>query len=218
VVVVVLAGAVAMVATACDPGLPPSGAPRSSVVATATSSVPPGTGSEVRTVLATLLVDDGPAPAGYVRDLFPTWKDIDHDGCDAREQALAEASTVPASVRAGCEVVGGHWVSAYDGMSSDVPGDLDVDHVVPLANAWASGADAWTTDERTAYANDQFDLWVVSASSNRSKGDRSPDTWRPPDTAVWCTYAQRWIAIKVRWRLRATTAEHDALGQMLDTC
>lgn len=175
-------------------------------------------GQDPRDVLASLLIDDGPPPGGYLRDLFPTWKDIDGDGCDARRQALVAASATPARVGARCAVIEGSWTSAYDGVTTTDPADIQIDHVVPLANAWRSGADAWTTDQRTRFANDQGELWAVSASSNQSKGDRGPDQWRPPREEVWCEYARRWTAVKVRWRLTATSAERDALGQMLETC
>lgn len=171
-----------------------------------------------RALLAPMAIDDGPAPGGYLRDLFPTWKDVDHDGCDARRQALIAASTTPAQTGERCAVVSGSWTSAYDGATTTDPADVQIDHVVPLANAWRSGADTWTTDRRTQFANDQLSLWAVSASANRSKGDSGPERWRPPRQEVWCEYAQRWTAIKVRWHLTATTAERDALGQMLDTC
>jgi hypothetical protein len=168
--------------------------------------------------LAQLTVSDQRPPSGFRRDEWPSWRDIDGDGCDAREQALIAASTPPAVTAKGCEVVSGTWVSAYDGRPTNDPGDVDIDHVVPLANAFASGGDRWSTDQRVQYANDQRDLWAVSASANRSKGDRAPDQWRPPRHEVWCEYARRWIAIKVRWSLTATTTERDALGQMLETC
>jgi hypothetical protein len=165
-----------------------------------------------------LTIDDGPPPGGYLRDLFPTWKDIDHDGCDARRQALVAASVTPAQVGERCAVIAGTWTSAYDGITTTNPSEIQVDHVVPLANAWRSGANTWTTDQRTQYANDQAGLWAVSAASNQSKGDSGPEQWRPPRREVWCEYAQRWVAIKIRWHLTATTYERDALGQMLDTC
>ncbi len=173
---------------------------------------------DARQVLAPLVIDDGPRPSGYRRDEWPHWKDIDGDGCDARDKALAAASTSVVRRAGHCRVVNGTWTSAYDGFTTTDPGKLDVDHVVPLANAFRSGGATWSTDQRARYANDQADLWVVSASANRAKGDRGPEEWRPPATGSWCTYAQRWVAIKVRWQLTATTDERDALGQMLDTC
>jgi hypothetical protein len=185
---------------------------------TAATSAPSGT-TDTRAYLAQLSIDDHPHTlSDYSRDAWPLWADIDGDGCDARQQALRAASSTSAQVVSPCKVVSGSWVSAYDGFTTTNPGDLDIDHVVPLANAHISGGWAWSTDQRRQYANDQQDLWVVSASSNRSKGDSSPDEWRPPQRGVWCTYAQRWTGIKVRWGLTATTPERDALGQMLDTC
>lgn len=170
-----------------------------------------------RATLAAMSIDDRPHTAGYRRDEWPTWKDIDGDGCDARQQALAAASTTPA-VRRGCKVESGHWTSPYDGKQATDPSDMDIDHVVPLENAYASGGWQWETDQRARYANDQADLWVVSSAANRSKGAHGPDQWRPPNEAIWCEYASRWVAIKVRWKLSATSDERDALGQMLDRC
>ena len=174
---------------------------------------------DVREFLAQLSINDQPhTGSDYHRDAWPHWDDIDGDGCNARQQALRAASTTPAQVDYPCQVIAGDWVSAYDGFTTSNPGDLDIDHVVPLENAHFSGGWKWTIDQRRQYANEQGDLWAVSASSNRSKGASPPDQWRPPRQDVWCQYAQRWTFIKVRWGLTATTAERDALGQMLDTC
>ncbi|WP_371129724.1 DUF1524 domain-containing protein [Streptomyces sp. 2231.1] len=58
---------------------------------------------------------------------------------------------------------------AYDGKILTASGQLDIDHIVPLANGWRSGADEWTTAKRRQFANDLTDpqLIAVSASSNR---------------------------------------------------
>jgi hypothetical protein len=177
-----------------------------------------GDAGAARTQLAILQVNDAPhSLSGYSRALFPQWLDVDGYGCDARQEVVIEASVTPPAVN-DCKVISGRWVSAYDGVTTTNPSTFDVDHVVPLANAYMSGAWAWPTNERSLYANLPFDLWLVSATSNRAKGDESPDQWRPPSHAVWCQYAERWIAIKARWKLTITTAERDALGQMLDTC
>ena len=171
-------------------------------------------------MLAGLQIDDDPTPAEpYRRDLYPTWEDIDHDGCDAREQALVAQSTTPAQVAfPGCEVVAGDWVSPYDGFETTSPGELDADHLVPLENVHESGGWRWDAASRRAYANDQAVLVMVSAKSNRSKGAGTPADWRPPLHSYWCTYATRWVQLKEHWQLTATTRERDALGQMLDTC
>ena len=111
-------------------------------------------------------------------------------------------------------------MSFYDGKVLDSPTKVDIDHMVPLANAWRSGASAWTTERRSDFANDLDDpqLMAVSATSNRSKGDQDPSTWKPTDHGAWCVYAQDWIAVKTHWKLSVTTAEKSALAVMLGTC
>lgn len=173
-----------------------------------------------RAELAALAIDDHPNSAGYDRTLFMPagkWQDPDHNGCDARKDAL-RAQAAPPITGPGCSTAGGRWPLVYVvGVTTD-PSQVDVDHVVPLANAWRSGARDWSTDRRIAYAADRGVLWVVDDGANQSKGDRSPDQWRPKEHGVWCTYTHRWTTIKVTYGLTATTAERDALGQMLEEC
>jgi hypothetical protein len=185
----------------------------------ATSPSPQGH-AEAGADLASLEVDDRPSPATpYRREEWPTWEDIDGDGCDAREQALIAQSITPAQVdQPGCRVVAGDWVSPYDGFETSSPSDLDADHLVPLENVHDSGGWRWDAASRRAYANDQNVLVMVSSHANRSKGSAGPDGWRPDDETYWCTYATRWVELKVQWELTITTPERDALGQMLDTC
>lgn len=177
--------------------------------------------SSTRERLAVLTIDDRPSPQGvYRREEWPHWADVDGNGCDARQDALVAWSIVAATVnRAGtCKVVAGSWVSPYDQRASNNPGDFDVDHLVPLENAFRSGGWAWSASRRRAYANDPGVLVVASASSNRSKGSDPPDQWRPSNRDSWCAYADGWVKVKSAWGLTVTTSERDALGQMLDTC
>ena len=121
----------------------------------------------------------------------------------------------------GCDVVAGRWVDAYSGAVITDPSTIDIDHMVPLANAHRSGGATWSTTVKRTYANDlELDvaLIAVSASANRSKGDRSPDEWKPPATSAWCGYANWWIDVKYRWTLTVTTSEKSALEDMLATC
>ena len=164
-----------------------------------------------------LTVDDQPRTFGYVRAEWPSWRDIDGDGCDARSQALILASDPPAET-VGCDVIAGTWTSAYDGLVITSPSDAEIDHVVPLENAYRSGGWQWSTDRRASFANDQAELWVVSGEANGSKGSSAPDEWRPDREASWCRYASRWVEIKYRWGLTVTSSERDALGDMLATC
>ncbi|MEY4130328.1 MAG: hypothetical protein RLZZ31_452 [Actinomycetota bacterium] len=171
--------------------------------------------------LAVLTVNDRPDIRGtYDRADWPHWADTDGNGCDARQDALIRWSKVNATVNrsGGCRVVTGLWVSPYDGVQTNNPSDFDIDHMVPLENAFRSGGSFWETPQRRQFANDQENLIATSASSNRSKGSKAPNEWRPALRQSWCTYADTWIAIKVKYRLSVTTGERDALGQMLDTC
>jgi len=186
---------------------------------TPTSPLPaPATG--VGAFLAPLRIDDAPAPqVRYDRDDWAGWSDTDGDGCDGRNQALIAASISPAQVdRFDCTVVAGDWFSAYDGFATSDPSDLDVDHLVSLSEAHDAGGWEWSASRRRQFANDQANLWVVSASSNRSKSNDGPHQWRPARAEVWCEYAVRWVQVKVAWQLSATTPERDALGAMLDRC
>jgi hypothetical protein len=157
--------------------------------------------------------------AGYDRRLFPTWFDLDRDGCDARAQGLVRDSTTPAVLAAGCAVTGGTWVSTYDGITTTDPSEVEVDHVVALKEAWDSGASAWSPEERTAYANDTSDprtLRTVSATSNASKGDADPSNWMPPNRADWCRYAGDVVAVKARWGLSMDQSEGGRIKNVLN--
>lgn len=199
---------------------PPPANPATTRPTTTSMSGGPHAALSVASLLAPLQIDDGPDPGGYRRDLFPTWLDLDGNGCDTRDDVLAAESEIPAT-RSGCNVISGRWVSIYDERVEVDPTRLDIDHLVPLAEAWRSGAAAWTAERRARFANhvDAPDhLIAVTASSNRSKGDRPPNEWRPPAEASWCRYATSWVQIKIEWQLHASTRERDALGTMLETC
>ncbi|KUN29237.1 hypothetical protein AQJ23_00105 [Streptomyces antibioticus] len=174
----------------------------------------------VHDALAALTVRDEDR-TGYSRDKFRHWIDADRDGCSTRNEVLIEEAVTAPTVGANCALTGGSWYSPYDDVYFTVARSLDIDHLVPLAEAWDSGASAWTSKERQDYANDLDDaraLIAVSAASNRSKSDQDPATWQPPATGYRCTYATDWIAIKTRWQLAIDTAEQAALTGILDDC
>lgn len=155
--------------------------------------------------------------AGYDRALFKHWLDRDGDGCDTREEVLIAEST--GGTPAGCRVVDGRWVSIYDGAATTNPSAFDIDHMVPLKEAWVSGAWRWNAKTRERFANDlgyAGSLIAVSASSNRSKSDRDPAQWLP--SAKKCWYAKTWIAVKYRWRLAVDSQEKSALQRILRKC
>ncbi|MFD7734163.1 HNH endonuclease family protein [Kitasatospora phosalacinea] len=158
---------------------------------------------------------------GYERTKFRHWIDEDKDGCSTRAEVLiAEAASVP-FVGAKCQLAGGVWVSPYDDVVLQDAKALDVDHVVPLAEAWDSGASAWSADERQAYANDLDEpraLIAVSAKSNRSKADKDIAQWLPPAEAYRCTYIADWTVVKTRWGLSIDPVEAAALHRLAEGC
>jgi hypothetical protein len=122
----------------------------------------------------------------------------------------------PVSVGSGCSLSGGSWFSVYDSVSTTDSSSFDVDHFVPLKEAWDSGANRWDASTREAYANDlgyDGSLIAVSASSNRSKSDRDPAAWMPDVSAYDCQYIYTWIEVKLRWGLTVDGAEQAALTQ-----
>ncbi|MFD5316167.1 DUF1524 domain-containing protein [Streptomyces sp. NPDC127098] len=175
------------------------------------------TADEARDLLAGLTVAEPRPMTGYSRDEFPHWTTT--DGCTTRETVLARDGA-DVTVDDDCQPTSGSWFSAYDGETFDDPGDLDIDHIVPLANAWRSGADSWTDDRREELANDLTgpQLLAVSAASNRSKGDQSPDEWLPPAEDFHCAYAAAWTAVKDTYELTVTAAERETLTAALDGC
>jgi len=183
---------------------------------TMAATIVSGTGTQ----LLARLVTTPEHPRGYVRALFVLWIDADRDGCNTRDEVLIAESRTPPRIGANCSVRGS-WRSAYDGVTTTRASSFDIDHVVPLKEAWDSGAWAWTPARRRGYANDLGDsrsLRAVSAASNRAKGDRDPAEWLPPLTSFRCTYATDWVAIKVRWRLSVDALERAALKRILAGC
>jgi hypothetical protein len=156
---------------------------------------------------------------GYDRNLFKHWIDADKNGCDTRKEVLIAEAIVKPKKGAKCVLTGGKWLSAYDGKTYTKDASLDIDHMVPLAEAWRSGAWAWTAKQRQDFANDLTDsraLIAVTASANRSKGDQDPKTWLPSKDK--CTYIESWVAIKVRYSLTFDTGELSVIQSYFTSC
>ena len=174
-------------------------------------------------LLAGLQVNNGSAPVSYDRDDWGSgWSDADGDCMSARHEVLKAESVDPTQISwSGCTVTGGRWYGAFTGTWVTNPSNLDIDHFVPLANAHASGGWAWSSTTTRNYYNELSDpthLIAVTASANRSKGSRGPESWKPSDTSYWCVYGHTWANIKTRWELTVTTSELAALTSMLSTC
>ena len=178
----------------------------------------PPSASTAATQLASLTVKTEGTTTGYSRDKFPHWH-IVSGTCDTREQVL-KRDGIGVAVDSSCQPTTGRWYSVYDATYVETSSGVDIDHIVPLAEAWKSGASGWTTAKREEFANNLTiaQLIAVSASSNRSKGDSDPSEWKPTNTSVHCIYTREWIWVKYTYGLSLQSAEKTALQQMLGTC
>ncbi|KOV58772.1 HNH endonuclease family protein [Streptomyces sp. MMG1121] len=179
----------------------------------------PPSASTARSELAALTVATPHSMNGYARDKFDIWAS-QPDGCTTRQEVLARDGKNVQDKPGSCQPASGSWYSVYDNSTVTEVAKATIDHMVPLAMAWKSGADTWTPDQRKAFGNDLKDpqLLIASESSNSSKGDSGPDVWKPTNHAFWCTYAEDYTHVKSVWKLTTTAAEKSALSSMLDTC
>ncbi len=192
--------------------------PNGSKTTTGTEPAAFASGPAAAQLNALTVVPDG-SLSGYSRTEFGDGWATQPDHCDTRVDVLAAESVPGALVRHGCTITAGRWLSLYDGVTETSPHTLDIDHLVPLAEAWKTGAYSWTPARRVAFANDvSTELIAVTAHSNRSKGDQPPPGYEPPNAAEHCSYAVRWIAIKSKYQLTVTAPERAALAQMLTSC
>jgi hypothetical protein len=140
-----------------------------------------------------------------------------------RDRVLIEESIAVVEFQSAkeCKPKAGVWYDPYTGATVNKASGLDVDHMIPLANAHRSGGWAWDSEKKETYANDmstEEHLISVSSSANRTKSDRGPDLWKPKNVGYHCQYAKDWIAIKGRWELTITSLEKTALQEMLSMC
>jgi Protein of unknown function (DUF1524) len=202
-----------------------------------TLNITPATASEVglmlqsttliakdqKTALKVLRVADE-VRTGYVRTKFKHWITISRAGqlgCDSRKSVIIDEALVKPTIGKDCSLTGGKWLSIYDNVEVTDASKLDVDHMVPLAEAWDSGASTWTDLKRQQYANDMTDprhLIAVTGSSNRSKSDQDPADWVPTNKSYVCEYINNWISIKLRWSLTIDAKEKTALESNLKVC
>lgn len=183
---------------------------------------------QARLTLDVLPVSDERSMKGYSREKFPHWlsaeewgwRDVpDANDCDVRDAALSRDGQDVVPAHSTCYPRQGTWTDPYTREVITDPAKTDLDHVVPLAAAWRAGADEWTEEQRTIFSNSSLGTVISGASSNREKGDKGPEAWKPDNRDAWCPYAIRWISVKNEYGLNMTsTDERDALGEMLDTC
>ena len=174
----------------------------------------------VTSMLSALTVQDEVA-TGYLRSKFRHWIDVDKDSCNTRNEVLIAESTAATKIASKCSIKSGKWLSKYDNIQVTKAKDLDVDHFVPLNEAWQSGAYNWDDATRTAFANDlgyAGSLIAVSAKSNRSKGDKDPNRWMPNHKSYRCEYLANWVAVKYRWSLSVDASEKKFLVSEVKKC
>ncbi len=167
----------------------------------------------------------------YERSAFgDDWIDTDNNGCNQRDDVLLRdglPGTVMVTNQGSCDhdVVAGEWLDPYTGLvlrlddlkDPSQAQAIQIDHIVPLAEAWVSGAATWTDEERRRFANDLSELLAVDGPTNASKGDDDPAAWRPKKS-FQCRYATLWVAVKTEWNLAVDPSERRALVSMLAFC
>jgi len=176
--------------------------------------------------LGTLKVQPDGAMTGYSRDQFgPAWQDVDHNGCDTRNDVLRrDLAAITLQRGSSCIITKGTLDDPYTGRSVDFKRGVgtseavQIDHLVTLGNAWQTGAASWSADQRLHFANDPDELLAVDGPTNEAKGDRDASTWLPPNAAFRCTYAELQIAVKAKYQLWVTDAEHAALAAAVSAC
>ncbi|WP_348789677.1 HNH endonuclease family protein [Leifsonia sp. NPDC080035] len=204
------------------PGAPASTGP-DPAAATRDAAVP--TPADARALLAGLAVK-GRAPAtGYdrVARFGEAWTDVDRNGCDTRDDVLAR-DLVDTTTRSDCWVLTGTLHDPYTGRTIafqrgvQTSAAVQIDHVVALMDAWQTGAQSLSQDQRVHLANDPLNLVAVDGPTNQAKGAGDAATWLPPNTGYRCAYASRQVAVKTKYMLWVTPAEKDALARLLSRC
>ncbi|GAA3711954.1 hypothetical protein GCM10022377_26750 [Zhihengliuella alba] len=188
----------------------------------------PKSSATVLQQLETIPVKGRAPKTGYTRAEFgPTWADVDNNSCDTRNDILRRdlRDIVLGSV-SGCRnhtVMSGILDDPYTGTTIGfqrgvgTSNTVQIDHVVALSDAWQKGAQQMTERNRTLFANDPLNLLAVDGPANGSKGDSDAATWLPPNKVIRCDYVTRQTAVKAKYGLWVTQAEHDAIETVVTT-
>jgi hypothetical protein len=209
------------------------GAKVADAVHSAAASQAPGTGSahpgEAAAAVAQLasIPVKGKAPkTGYSRGQFgPAWSDVDHNGCDTRNDMLrrdlTDVTTKPGT--RDCVITSGKLADKYTGKTitftrGENSADVQIDHIIPLSLAWQTGAQQISAAQRLQLANDPLNLMSADGPANQQKSDSSADAWLPANKAFRCEYVARQTAVKAKYKLWMTRPEHDAIAGILATC
>lgn len=195
------------------------------ISAAARGEAPPAWVTKAKAQLAKLTVKPAAPMTGYSRHKFgEPWADVDHNGCDTRNDILKRDLT-KTTFKTGstCIIAAGTLNDPYTGklihfVRGPASAAVQIDHVVALADAWRTGAAAWTKATRLAYANNPLVLLAVNGPANQAKGDDDTSQWLPPRTAYDCRYVAKQITIKTKYVLWVTPSERTAMSGVLKTC
>ena len=152
------------------------------------------------------------------------WTDVDRNGCDTRNDVLNRDLTAVTHTTGDCVVCAGVLADPYTGKTIDflrgraTSSAVQIDHIVPLGLAWATGAHSWGDGRRLAFANDQNGLLAVDGPTNGSKSDKGPGRWLPANRAYQCVYAAKFVYIVVEYGLSMAASDKSAIGGALKTC
>ena len=208
--------------TSPSPTPTPSVTPTPSATRSAVTPAKAAKGTALAAV-AQLTVKGRAPRTGYSRDQFgQAWFDTDRNGCDTRNDMLRR-DLADRVMKNWCKVLAGtRSPDPYTGKKIRFvlggASEIDIDHVVPLSDAWQKGAATWAAGKRLAFANDPLNLLAVDAGANRSKGDGDAATWLPPNRSYRCAYVARIVSVKVKYRVWVTPAERDAMVRVLSGC
>lgn len=182
-------------------------------------------GSHAEAVLAELPVRGPASPSGYSREQFgEAWADTNRNGCDTRDDVLARDLQEVAFRQGSCRVASGLLQDPYTGRSirfrsgPRTSAAVQIDHVVALSEAWRTGAQQLPPAGREELANDPLNLLAVDGPTNQAKSDGDASQWLPERSGYRCDYVSRQIAVKKKYGLWVTGAEHDAMAQVLSQC
>jgi hypothetical protein len=186
----------------------------------------PGQAAAAITQLAAIPIKGKAPKTGYSRSQFgAAWSDVDHNGCDTRNDILrrdlTNLTTKPGTHD--CVIASGTLADKYTGKTinftrGENSADVQIDHIIPLSLAWQTGAQQISEDARLHLANDPLNLMAADGPANQQKSDSSADAWLPANKAFRCEYVARQTAVKAKYQLWMTQPEHDAIAGILATC
>ena len=172
-------------------------------------------------ILAQLEVKEKDNSQKYNReDFYSSWST--YNGCDMRNVILAR-DLINTTIDE-CLVMSGTLNDPYTGESinfirgATTSGAVQIDHVVALSNAWATGAANWNKEKRHELSQDPLNLLAVDGSANREKSDRDASEWLPPNESFQCQYVARQISVKYKYVLWVTPSEKLAMSEVLERC